>query len=74
MVKLISVVKVNGNQLVLTKKSGEYYIQIGEEDEVAMLREPLKTPGGRRVTDKNAHKYFLQAVEAAKTTKLYNTL
>ena len=74
MVKLISVIKVNGNQLVLTKKSGEYYIQIGREDEVAMLRKPLKTPGGRKVTDKNASKYFLQLVEAAKTTKLYSTL
>lgn len=74
MVKLISVIKVNGNQLVLTKKRGEYYIQIGREDEVAMLRKPLKTPGGRKVTDKNASKYFLQLVEAAKTTKLYSTL
>lgn len=74
MVKLVSIIKVNGNQLVLTKKSGEYYIQIGREDEVAMLRKPLKTPGGRKVTDKNASKYFLQLVEAAKTTKLYSTL
>ena len=74
MEKLISVIKVNGNQLVLTKKSGEYYIQIGREDEVAMLRKPLKTPGGRKVTDKNASKYFLQLVEAAKITKLYSTL
>lgn len=74
MIQELAVVKVNGNQLILSKKSGEYYIQIGNEDEVAMLRKPLKTPGGRRVTDKNAHKYFLQAVEAAKTTKLYSTL
>ena len=74
MVKLISVVKVNGNQLVLTKKSGEYYIQIGEEDEVAMRYKPLKTPGGRRVTDKNAAKYFLQAVEAAKQLTLTGSL
>lgn len=74
MIQLLSVVKVNGNQLVLTKKSGEYYIQIGEEDEVVMRYKPLKTPGGRRVTDENASKYFLQLVEAAKTTKLYSTL
>ncbi len=74
MVKLLSVVKVNGNQLTLTKKNGEYYIQIGEEGEVAMLRKPLKTPGGRKVTDKNVSKYFLQMVEAAKTSKLYSTL
>jgi hypothetical protein len=74
MVKVLSTVKVNGNQLVLSKKSGEYYVQIGKEDEVAMLRKPLKTPGGRKVTDKNVSKYFLQMVEAAKTTKLYSTL
>ena len=74
MIQLLSVVKVNGNQLVLTKKSGEYCIQIGREDEVVMRYKPLKTPGGRKVTDKNAHKYFLQAVEAAKTSKLYSTL
>ena len=53
MVRHISTVKVNGNQLVLTKKSGEYFVQIGKEDEVTMLRKPLKTPGGRKVTDKN---------------------
>ena len=74
MVRHISTVKVNGNQLVLTKKSGEYFVQIGKEDEVTMLRKPLKTPGGRKVTDKNVSKYFLQMVEAAKTTKLYSTL
>jgi hypothetical protein len=74
MVRHISTVKINGNQLVLTKKSGEYFVQIGKEDEVTMLRKPLKTPGGRKVTDKNVSKYFLQMVEAAKTTKLYSTL
>ena len=74
MVRHISTVKINGNQLVLTKKSGEYFVQIGKEDEVTMLHKPLKTPGGRKVTDKNVSKYFLQMVEAAKTTKLYSTL
>ena len=39
-----------------------------------MRYKPLKTPGGRRVTDKNAAKYFLQAVEAAKQLTLTGSL
>jgi hypothetical protein len=74
MIQGLAVVKVNGNQLILSKKSGEYYIQIGHEDDVVMRYKPLKTPGGRRVTDSNAHKYFLQAVEAAKTLTLTGSL
>lgn len=74
MIQGLAVVKVNGNQLVLSKKDGEYCIQIGREDEVVMRYKPLKTPGGRRVTDKNAAKYFLQAVEAAKQLTLTGSL
>jgi len=74
MVQALVTVKVNNNQLILSKKGSEYCIQIGHEDEVVMRYKPLKTPGGRRVTDKNAYKYFLQAVEAAKTLTLTGSL
>lgn len=74
MIRVLAVVKVNDNQLILSKKDDEYCIQIGNEDDIVMKYKLLKTPGGRKVTDKNAYKYFLQAVEAAKTVKLYSTL
>jgi len=73
MIQGLAIVKVNDNQLILSKKDGEYCIQIGHEDDIVMRYKPLKTPGGRRVTEKNAYKYFLQAVEAAKSLKLNST-
>jgi hypothetical protein len=73
MIQRLAIVKVNDNQLILSKKGGKYCIQIGHEDDVVMRYKPLKTPGGRRVTEKNAYKYFLQAVEAAKSLKLNST-
>ena len=59
---------VNGNEIRLVEKQDRYFIYLGEVDKPKAVKE-LLTPTGKKPSQENAHKQFLEAVEATRHLK-----
>lgn len=59
---------VNGNEIRLVEKQDRYFIYWGEVDKPKAVKE-LLTPTGKKPSQENAHKQFLEAVEATRHLK-----
>jgi hypothetical protein len=59
---------VNGNEIRLVIRDNGYFIYWGEEGKARAVKE-LTTPTGKKPSQENAHKQFLEAVEATRHLK-----
>ena len=66
--QFIASVTVNGNEIRLVTKDNGYFIYWGEEGKARAVKE-LLTPTGKKPSQENAHKQFLEAVEATRHLK-----
>jgi len=59
---------VNGNEVRLVTRNKGYFIHWGEAGKVKSIQE-LRTPKGRKPSEKSAHKKFLEAIKATQYLK-----
>jgi hypothetical protein len=68
MEKVLVTMIVNNNEVKLVNKGNQYFIHWGEKDKLKSTQE-LRTPSGRKISQKSAHKKFLEACKAAEYIK-----
>jgi hypothetical protein len=56
---------INGNEIRLVTRDDRYFIHWGEEGMIKAVQE-LLTPTGGKPSQSNAHKQFLEAIEATR--------
>ena len=67
--KVIATVQVNGNEVYLVKEEEQYLIYWGEAKQEGKAVIEILTPTGRKPSESNAYKKFLEAVDAAQYLK-----
>jgi predicted ATP-binding protein involved in virulence len=68
MEKVLVTMTVNNNEVRLVNKGNQYFIHWGEKDKLKSIQE-LRTPTGRKPSEKSAHKKFLEAIKATQYLK-----
>ena len=68
MKQFLASVTVNGNEVQFIKEGRQYFIHWGEKDKVKSVQE-LRTPSGRKPSQKSAYKKFIEACDAAQYLK-----
>lgn len=69
MVKVLATMVVNDNKVQFIEESSKYFIAWGDIESEILTKTEIKTPSGRKISQKSAHKKFLEACKASQYLK-----